>query len=239
MQKPKLGKIKLLSAKEQVAAVLRKAILSRDLVEGQEITLEGIAKMVGVSSMPVREAFQILAADGLIQVRPNKGAVVLGINEQTIREHYEIRAVLESEAVAKASRPGTDISRIAQVHYAAEKALADNNSAEYSDLNQAFHMEIWNAAGNEKMKMLLCNMWNGLSMGHKVTEEEYAVISSVNIKRSYKRLSSITKRWPVSECMSISSARWRICSRVTCPILLPDRIDRQRIAGVYYIYQRY
>ncbi len=62
--------------------------------------------MVGVSSMPVREAFQILAADGLIQVRPNKGAVVLGINEQTIREHYEIRAVLESEAVAKASRPG-------------------------------------------------------------------------------------------------------------------------------------
>ena len=74
---------------------------------------------------------------------------MLGINEQTIREHYEIRAVLESEAVAKASRPGTDISRIAQVHYAAEKALADNNSAEYSDLNQAFHMEIWNAAGNE------------------------------------------------------------------------------------------
>ncbi|MDH8112657.1 GntR family transcriptional regulator, partial [Klebsiella pneumoniae] len=71
---PKLGKIKLLSAKEQVAAVLRKAILSRDLVEGREITLEGIARLVGVSSMPVREAFQILAADGLIQVRPNKGA---------------------------------------------------------------------------------------------------------------------------------------------------------------------
>ena len=143
MQKPRLGKIKLLSAKEQVAAVLRKAILSRDLVEGQEITLEGIASMVGVSSMPVREAFQILAADGLIKVRPNKGAVVLGINEQTIREHYEIRALLESEAVAKASRPGTDISRIAEVHYSAEKALAENNSAEYSDMNQAFHMEIW------------------------------------------------------------------------------------------------
>ncbi len=149
MQKPKLGKIKLLSAKEQVAAVLRKAILSRELVEGQEITLEGIAGMVGVSSMPVREAFQILAADGLIKVRPNKGAVVLGINEQTIREHYEIRALLESEAVAKASRPGTDISRIAQCIMPL-KRLAENNSAEYSDLNQAFHMEIWNVAGNEK-----------------------------------------------------------------------------------------
>ncbi len=73
MQKPKLGKIKLLSAKEQVAAVLRKAILSRELVEGQEITLEGIAGMVGVSSMPVREAFQILAADGLIKCALIKG----------------------------------------------------------------------------------------------------------------------------------------------------------------------
>ncbi len=120
-------------------------------MEGQEITLEGIARMVGVSSMPVREAFQILAADGLIKVRPNKGAVVLGINEQTIREHYEIRALLESEAVAKslpsrhgyfAHCPGTLLS--------GKKALADNNFTEYSDLNQAFHMEIWNAAGNEK-----------------------------------------------------------------------------------------
>ena len=138
MQKPRLGKIKLLSAKEQVAAVLRKAILSRDLVEGQEITLEGIASMVGVSSMPVREAFQILAADGLIKVRPNKGAVVLGINEQTIREHYEIRALLESEAVAKASRPGTDISRIAEVHYAAEKALAE--IAEFDDVDTSILM---------------------------------------------------------------------------------------------------
>lgn len=149
MQKPKLGKIKLLSAKEQVAAVLRKAILSRELVEGQEITLEGIAGMVGVSSMPVREAFQILAADGLIKVRPNKGAVVLGINEQTIREHYEIRALLESEAVAKASRRHRYLAD-SQCIMPLKKALAENNSAEYSDLNQAFHMEIWNVAGNEK-----------------------------------------------------------------------------------------
>ena len=98
-----LGRIKLLPAREQVASVLRKAILSRELEEGQEITLEGIASQVGVSSMPVREAFQILAADGLIKLRPNKGAVVLGINEKTIRDHYETRAILESEAAARAS----------------------------------------------------------------------------------------------------------------------------------------
>ena len=43
---------------------------------------------------PVREAFQILAHDGLIKLRPNKGAIVLGITETYIREHYQLRGIL-------------------------------------------------------------------------------------------------------------------------------------------------
>uniref|UniRef100_UPI002A7EB255 GntR family transcriptional regulator n=2 Tax=Lachnospiraceae TaxID=186803 RepID=UPI002A7EB255 len=168
-----LGKVKLLPAREQVASILRKAILSRELQEGQEITLEGIAELVGVSTTPVREAFQILARDGLIKLRPNKGAVVQGINEKTIRDHYETRAVLEGEAAARASAEGVDLSAVEQAYQIAEKALEDNDSAEYSRYNQAFHMGIWEAADNEKMKSLLSSMWNGLSMGHKVTEEDY------------------------------------------------------------------
>ena len=116
-----LGKVKLLPAREQVASILRKAILSRELQEGQEITLEGIAELVGVSTTPVREAFQILARDGLIKLRPNKGAVVQGINEKTIRDHYETRAVLEGEAAARASAEGVDIDPVA-VRTAGENA---------------------------------------------------------------------------------------------------------------------
>lgn len=172
-----LGKVKLLPAREQVASVLRKAILSRELSEGQEITLEGIAAQVGVSTTPVREAFQILARDGLIRLRPNKGAVVLGVNEKTIRDHYETRAVLEGEAAARASRAEVDLTEVEAAYEIAEKALEENDSAEYSRYNQAFHMGIWEAADNEKMKALLSSMWNGLSMGHKVTEEDYAKIS--------------------------------------------------------------
>ena len=86
-----MKKIQLLPAREQVASVLREAILKRELKEGEELTLEGTAEQLGVSSMPVREAFQILATDGLIKLRPNKGAIVLGVNEKTIRDHYETR----------------------------------------------------------------------------------------------------------------------------------------------------
>ena len=172
-----ISRIHLLPAREMVASVLRKAILSRELMEGQEITLEGMAKYVGVSITPVREAFQILAGDGLIRLRPNKGALVLGVNAKTIHDHYETRAVLESEAAAKAAGKGVDISQIEEVYESACQSLKEERYQDYKKYNQSWHLAIWRAAGNLKMEMLLSSLWNGLSMGYKVTEQEYAQIS--------------------------------------------------------------
>lgn len=172
-----LRPIKLLPARERVASALREAILRRELQAGQEITLENMAEALGVSITPVREAFQIIASDGLIQLRPNKGAIVLGMSEDTIRDHYEVRALLEAEAAARACRSGVDITDIANAYEKAEEALAQHDTQEYSNFNQAFHYAIWEAAGNEKMKGMLSALWNGLSMGHKVTKEAYARVS--------------------------------------------------------------
>lgn len=187
-----LGKIKLLPAREQVAAALRKAILSRELREGEELTLGGIADQMGISTTPVREAFQILASDGLIRLRPNKGAVVLGVNRKTICDHYETRALLEAETAALASREGTDITPIEEAYNLSEKALAENDTKSYSDYNQAFHMRIWAAAGNKRMEAILASLWNGLSMGHKITEEQYAQISIAEHKQILSALQSHT-----------------------------------------------
>lgn len=78
--------------------------------------------------MPVREAFQILARDGLIQLRKNKGAVVLGITETYIREHYQLRAILESAAAKLAAEPGTDIAEIEDVYQESCEALENGES---------------------------------------------------------------------------------------------------------------
>lgn len=177
-----LNPIRLLPAREQVASALRKAILSRELKEGESITLDGISKQLGVSITPVREAFQILARDGLIKVRPNKGAIVLGISEKTIRDHYETRALLESEAAALICRKNADIEEIEQIYIQSEIALKEKNTRDYTYLNQAFHMAIWSASDNEKIKSILSEMWNGLSMGHKDTEESYALVSTAEHK---------------------------------------------------------
>ena len=179
-----LKPIKMPSAKEKVAAELRKAILSRQMKEGEILSLDSVASQLNVSAMPVREAFQILARDGLIQLRKNKGAVVLGITETYIREHYQLRAILESAAAKLAAEPGTDIAEIEDVYQESCEALENGKSQKYTDLNRAFHNEIWSAAGNGKISEL----WNGLSMGSMVSEGDYAKVSIKEHGRILKAL---------------------------------------------------
>lgn len=185
-----LGKIKILPVREHVAGVLRKAILSGELLKGQEITLVDIASKVGVSSMPVREALQMLALEGLIKLRPNKGAVVLEINEKTIRDHYETRAILEGQAAALACKKSVDISEIEGVQQLAEEALAANNYSEYNKHNQAFHVAIWTAADNAKIANILSSLWNGMSMGPKITKEDYAKLSN----KEHRKIAAAIKK---------------------------------------------
>lgn len=172
-----LKPIKIPSAKEKVASELRKAILSRKLKEGENLSLESVAQQLNVSITPVREAFQIIARDGLIKLRPNKGAIVLGITETYIKEHYQLRAILESACAGLAAGEEVDISGIRQSYEEAKNAIEVGNYRDYAQMNRDFHSEIWAASGNEKMQNMIAELWNGLSMGNMVTEEEYAKIS--------------------------------------------------------------
>lgn len=172
-----LRPIKIPSAKEKVAAEIRKAILSKQLDEGEPLTLESVASQLNVSITPVREAFQVLARDGLIQLRQNRGAVVLGVTETYIKEHYQFRAILESEAAKIASEPQTDISAIIDCYEIACDSIKKNDISNYADENRNFHYEIWTAAGNGKLRDALSDLWNGLSLGNMVSEAEYASVS--------------------------------------------------------------
>lgn len=172
-----LKPIKIPSAKEKVASELRKAILSRKMKEGEILSLDSVATQLNVSITPVREAFQILARDGLIKLRQNKGAIVLGITDTYIREHYQLRAILESACAGLAAEEGVDISGIRDSYEESKAALGKGDYSQYASQNREFHSEIWAAAGNKKMENMIAELWNGLSMGSMVTEEEYAGIS--------------------------------------------------------------
>lgn len=165
------------SAKQKVAEELRKAILSRKIPEGEVLSLDSIATQLNVSVTPVREAFQILNHDGLIQLRQNKGAIVLGVTDKYIRDHYQLRAILEASCAKLACENGADLSDLADIQAEAVQIIQTRTFYQYAANNRAFHSEIWHLGGNEKMEHMVSELWNGLSMGNMVTEEEYARIS--------------------------------------------------------------
>jgi DNA-binding GntR family transcriptional regulator len=86
----------------QVADTLREQIISGSLPQGQQLKQEDIARQLGVSHIPVREAFQILDAEGLITSVPYKGAVVTRLSTAEIEEYFDIRAALEVDLIKRA-----------------------------------------------------------------------------------------------------------------------------------------
>jgi DNA-binding GntR family transcriptional regulator len=93
---------------ETIAHELREEILTGRIRPGTRVHQVEVAKRFGVSTTPVREAFALLAQEGLLSSRAHRGAVVLGAIEQDVRESFDIRMALETFAVRRAVPNLTD-----------------------------------------------------------------------------------------------------------------------------------
>lgn len=169
--------LEVLPIRLRVAAILRKALLAGEFRPGEELSLTDISARLGVSRTPVREAFQALAAEGLLELRMNRGAIVVGIDEKFIRDHFELRTLLECEAVKRAVRNKVDMSRLLNLQQWAESHLDTMTEAEYRNYNQQLHMEFWRASGNQKLYDLLSSLWNGPSGGNIGRDPEHEGLS--------------------------------------------------------------
>ena len=167
-----LKPVKLMPVREQAASSIREAIITQSLKPGETLNLESTAKALGISATPVREAFQILARDGLIELSQNRAAVVLGFSEKNIREHYRIRAALEAEACQIICDDESPLEGIEHCIIQARNIL-ETNPEKYPDYNQSFHYEIWIASGYTRLLKMLSELWNGLSLGLHTTRAEY------------------------------------------------------------------
>lgn len=180
----------MLPARERVASALRKAIMSQEFRKGDELSIDKVASMLGISATPVREAYQMLSQEGLIKLRPNKGAIVIGMNEKWVRDHFGVRAVLEAEAARLCALNADDISSIELIVTKSGNLIENGDYSSYADLNQAFHLAIWNLCGNDKLRTMVSNLWNGLSLGARVTVEDYARISITEHIEIFHRIES-------------------------------------------------
>ena len=138
--------IQVLPIRVRVTAVLRKALLSGEYQPGEELSLTEMAAKLGVSRTPVREAFQSLAAEGLLELRMNRGAIVTGIDEKFIQDHFQVRILLEGEAAARAAGNAMDTRELTALQQWAQDHRDTMSEQEYQDYNQQFHTAIWRAA---------------------------------------------------------------------------------------------
>lgn len=147
----------------KIAAVLRKAIFSGDIKTGEELSLTEVAKKLNVSRTPVREAFQILENENLLELRMNKGAIVKCINDDFFKDYYEVRILLEMKAIEKAIINEIDVSYLEKIHNDFEKNVDVLSEEDYKKYNQNFHFYIWKNSKNEKLFSMLISLWNGPS----------------------------------------------------------------------------
>lgn len=92
------------SAQNLAYTLIRDRIRSGRLAGGARVIAEDIAAELALSRMPVREAIRQLDSEGLVTIRPNRGAVVVELNAQELVELFQMRAVLEGLAAREAVR---------------------------------------------------------------------------------------------------------------------------------------
>ncbi|AIZ32513.1 GntR family transcriptional regulator [Pseudomonas sp. K1(2024)] len=127
------------TAEEEAYAFLLDAICKGRYRTGDRLIAEDIANDIGMSRMPVREAFRRLAAEGLVNLRPNRGAIVSGLNIEEMREVFEMRSALEGLAIRLA------VAHLNERHLNRLERLLDemdecrDDSAEWIGRHRAFH----------------------------------------------------------------------------------------------------
>jgi DNA-binding GntR family transcriptional regulator len=140
-----------LPAKDICYAHLRGAILSGALRGGDRILTEAVAAELGLSRMPVREALRQLDAEGLVVIRPNRGAIVASPSVDELSELLEMRAVLEGLAARHAAgRLGAaDIDELDALVAGMRRASADPNR--WVVQHERFHDALLDLSGRPRL----------------------------------------------------------------------------------------
>lgn len=179
------------SRTEAVLDALKHAILTGRLPPGQPLIENDLAAQLGVSKTPVREALKTLAGAGLVTMSPYKGAMVRTVDDALAHSVYDIRLLLEPEAVRRAVASGA----AAAAHWTAAGEALDRadgcaDRADRSLANREFHRALYLGCGNDLMVGILDGLrdqtalvsavvWNRTPSWEQEAAEHRAILEAV------------------------------------------------------------
>jgi DNA-binding GntR family transcriptional regulator len=135
---------------ERLRQKLEEAIAADRLEPGSRLDEQEIAQRFGVSRTPVREAFRLMAANNLVELRGRQGATVRAIKAETLIEMFQVMAELEGLCARLAARRASQAwgDEISAIHQRLVAAGETGNIDLFYDVNQEFHEAIYDASRN-------------------------------------------------------------------------------------------
>jgi len=143
------------SLHDEVTTRVRDMIVDGTLAAGAAIPELDLARQLGISRTPLREALKVLASEGLVELLPRRGAVVKAFTAQDARDMLALIALLEEQAGRQACNASdAEIARILALHAQMRVHYERRERPEYFRLNQEIHNAIVRAAANPTLAML-------------------------------------------------------------------------------------
>jgi DNA-binding GntR family transcriptional regulator len=135
---------------DEVITRIKRMIENGTLLPGSRIPERQLCAQLGVSRTPLREAFQILSARGILELQPRRGAMVRRLPPDEVDQMFEVLEVLEALAAERACGVMGDaaLARIRALHDRMMTAYRARNQRRFFALNQEIHEEIVRASGN-------------------------------------------------------------------------------------------
>ena len=129
---------------------LRDLIIQGRLAPGARLNERVLCQQLGISRTPLREAFKVLATEGLVELLPNRGAIVAGLDPTRLEQTFAVMGALEALAGELACGNATvqQLDDIRALHYEMLAAHARGDLAGYFRHNQAIHLKLAEASGN-------------------------------------------------------------------------------------------
>ena len=135
---------------------------------GDRIVISRVARENGCSEIPVREALRRLESEKLVELLPNRGAVVSRVSKSFLRQLFAVKAILEGGAVRLVADTITpaQCEKLRALAREMVAAFEAGNLKQCSALNHKFHITLYRATGNDVLVSYIDELWNKWPTGH-------------------------------------------------------------------------
>ena len=184
---------------EQVAHRLRQMLVENRIAPGAKLNERELSEVLNVSRTPLREAIKMLAAEGLVELLPNRGAIAVELSEADIFDTFEVMAGLEAQSGELAAQRITDaeLAEIKAMHYEMLAAYTRRDLPAYYQLNATIHRAI-NAAAKNPVLTVTYNQVNARLQALRFRSNQDGEKWKAAVKEHEQMIQALSARDPVA-----------------------------------------